>query len=175
MRRQPHRLVFIDETGTNTHMTRLYGRSLKGERLFGTVPYQRSKNQTMIAGLAYDGLVAPWVIDGALNREVFNTWVEKVLAPTLNPGTAVILDNLAVHKSEKAANILKAHKCWFLFLPPYSPDMNPIEMAFSKLKAHLRRIGARSLEQLIEAIGEICDLFTPEECWNYFREAGYAS
>ncbi len=100
------------------------------------------------------------VIDGALNREAFNTWIEKVLAPTLTPGTVVILDNLAVHKSDRAADILKAHKCWFLFLPPYSPDLNPVEMAFSKLKAHLRRIGARSLEQLIEAIGEVCDLFT---------------
>ena len=89
--------------------------------------------------------------------------------------SVVILDNLATHKSDHAAQMLKAHGCWFLFLPAYSPDLNPIEMAFSKLKAHLRRIGARTFDQLIEAIGEICDLFTPDECWNFFKAAGYAS
>ena len=103
------------------------------------------------------------------------TYIEKVLAPELEPGTVVILDNLATHKSEKAAATLKAKDCSFLFLPPYSPDLNPIEMAFSKLKAHLRKIGARTFDQLIRAVGDICDLFTEDECWNYFKAAGYAS
>ena len=175
MRKQPQRLVFIDETGTNTNMTRTRGRSMKGKRLSDTAPFRRSKNQTLIAGLACEGLIAPWVISGAMHRDAFDTYIEKVLVPTLKPGTVVILDNLATHKSDKAAEILKENGCWFLFLPPYSPDLNPIEMAFSKLKAHLRRIGARTFDQLIEAIGEICDLFTSEECWNFFDAAGYAS
>ena len=172
---QPHRLIFLDETGTNTRMAREYGRSLRGERLKGSAPFRRRGNQTLIAGLSYDGIVAPWVISGAMDRDAFDTYIEKVLIPELEPGSVVILDNLATHKSDHAAQMLKAHGCWFLFLPAYSPDLNPIEMAFSKLKAHLRRIGARTFDQLIEAIGEICDLFTPDECWNFFKAAGYAS
>ena len=175
MRKQPHRLVFIDETGTNINMTRIYGRSLKGQRLLAITPFRRWANQTMIAGLTCEGLIAPWVLPGAMDREAFNIYIEKVLAPELEPGTVVILDNLATHKSKHAAGILKTHGCWFLFLPAYSPDLNPIEMAFSKLKAHLRKIGARTIDQLIDAIGSICDLFTPEECWNFFKTAGYAS
>jgi len=175
MRAEPHRLIFIDETGTNTKMIRAYGRSLKGQRLRASTPFRRWHHQTLIAGLSCDGLVAPWLIPGALNRDAFDIYIEKVLIPELAPGSVVILDNFSVHKSDKAAELLKAHGCWFLFLPPYSPDLNPIEMAFSKLKAHLRRIGARTIEQLIEAVGEICTLFSPDECWNYFRTAGYAS
>ena len=175
MREQPHRLIFLDETGTNTKMTRKYGRSLRGERLKGTAPLRRGRNQTLIAGLSQQGIVAPWVISGAMDREAFDTYVEKVLIPELEPGSVVILDNLSVHNSQKAANMLKAHECWFLFLPAYSPDLNPIEMAFAKLKAHLRRIGARTFDQLIEAIGEICDLFTPQECHNFFKATGYTS
>ena len=127
----------------------------------------------MIAGLAHNRLVAPWVIEGAMNRKAFDTYIEKGLLPELQPGTVVILDNLSVHKSDKAAELLRTRGCWFLFLPPYSPDLNPIEMAFSKLKAHLRKIGARTFDQLIEAIGQICDLFSPEECQNYFQASGY--
>lgn len=175
MRAQPHRLIFLDETGTNTKMTREYGRSLRGQRLKGTAPFRRWGNQTLIAGLSCDGIVAPWVISGAIDRDAFDTDVEKVLIPELHPGSVVILDNLATHKSDAAAQMLKSHGCWFLFLPAYSPDLNPIEMAFSKLKAHLRRIGARTFDQLIHAIGEICDLFTPDECWNFFAAAGYTS
>ena len=110
-------------------------------------------------------------MDGA----AFETWVETQLAPTLRKGDVVILDNLNVHKSAKAAETLRAHSAWFLFLPRYSPDLNPIEMAFAKLKAHLRRIGARTLDALWRAVGEICDLFDPDECWNFFKEAGYVS
>ena len=175
MRASPERLIFLDETGTDTTMTRTHGRCPKGQRLKGSAPFRRWGNQTLIASLSSEGIVAPWVISGAMDRDAFDTYIEKVLAPELEPGTVVILDNLATHKSDKAAALLKDNGCWFLFLPPYSPDLNPIEMAFSKLKAHLRRIGARTFDHPLSAIGEICNLFTPEECWNFFTAAGYTS
>lgn len=110
-------------------------------------------------------------MDGA----AFATYVREVLIPEIEPGTVVICDNLATHKNVEAAAALRAHGCWFLYLPPYSPDLNPIEQAFSKLKAHLRKVGARTFTDLLSAIGDICDLYTPDECWNYFVNAGYAS
>jgi transposase len=181
MRRQPfmrersQRLVFIDETSVKTNMTRLHGRSVIGERLFGVAPFGRWQTQTFIAGLTREALIAPWVIGGAMDRAAFDIYVETQLAPSLMPGTVVILDNLSTHKSPKAAEILKANGCWMLFLPAYSPDLNPIEMAFSKLKAHLRRIGARSYDTLMQALGHICSIFDPDECWNFLKAAGYAS
>lgn len=117
---------------------------------------------------------APWLINQPMNRVLFETYVETQLAPTLRPGDVVILDNLSSHKSEKAKAILKEAGAWFLSLPPYSPDLNPIEMAFAKLKAHLRRMGARTIDDLWRAIGNICDLYHPDECWNYLKAAGYA-
>lgn len=175
MRQEPHRLVFIDETSVKTNLTRLRGRSPLGERLYGTAPFGKWRTQTFIAGLTCDALIAPWVIEGAMNGPAFDTYIETQLAPLLEPGTLVILDNLNTHKSPRAAEVLKYRGCWFLFLPPYSPDLNPIEQAFSKLKAHLRRIGARTYDDLINAIGNICDIFEPNECWNFFKAAGYAS
>jgi transposase len=175
MQQQPHRFVFLDETGVNTKMVRLYGRSRKGERLPASAPFGHWKTHTFIAGLRCHELTAPWVIDGPISRSAFDRYIETQLAPTLSRGDVVILDNLAVHKSAKAAACLKARGAWFLFLPAYSPDLNPIEQAFSKLKAHLRKIGARTVEALWQAIGAICDLFTPQECWNYLKAAGYAS
>ena len=175
MRQEPHRLIFVDECGTKTNMTRARGRARCGERVHDHAPLRYKGSQTFIAGLRYDCLVAPWVLDGPINRTSFDIWVETQLAPTLLKGDVVILDNLAVHKSPRAAAILRERGAWFLFLPPYSPDLNPIEMAFAKLKAHLRRIGARTLDVLWRAIGEICDLFDPDECWNYFKAAGYVS
>ena len=142
MREEVHRLVFLDETGTTTKMTRLRGRARRGGRLKADAPFGHWATQTFIAGLRCDGLTAPWVVDQPMNRQIFDTYVETQLAPTLQQGDVVILDNLASHKSEKAEAILKQRGAWFLFLPPYSPDLNPIEMAFAKLKAHLRRIGA---------------------------------
>ncbi len=174
MRAAPGRLVFIDETGTTTKMTRLRGRSRRGTRLEADAPFGHWKTQTFIAGLRCDGLTAPWVLDGPMNRAAFEAYIETQLAPTLSPGDIVILDNLSSHKSEKAARILKQRGAWFLFLPPYSPDLNPIEMAFSKLKAHLRAIKARTFDELWRAIGDITDLYTPSECWNYLKAAGYA-
>ena len=175
MRDQPARLVFVDETAVTTKMVRLRGRSRRGTRLPGAAPFGHWHTQTFIAGLRCDALTAPWVVDKALDRTAFDLWVETQLAPTLSSGDVVILDNLPVHKSAKAARILRDHGAWFLFLPPYSPDLNPIEMAFSKLKAHLRAAGARTFDTLWRAIGSICDLFSPQECWNYFCAAGYAS
>ncbi|MDH7975918.1 transposase [Sphingomonas sp. AR_OL41] len=114
-------------------------------------------------------------MDAPINRKIFEAYVETQLAPTLSPGDVVILDNLSSHKSEVAKAILRERGAWFVFLPPYGPDLNPIEMNFAKLKAHLRRIKARSIDDLWRAVGNICDLYTPEECWNFLKQAGYAS
>lgn len=175
MRAEPHRLVFVDETSVKTNFTRLRGRCPVGGRLYGAAPFGKWDTQTFIAGLTSHGLVAPWIIDGAINTAAFEAYIQTQLAPLLAPRTVVILDNLNVHKSLHAAETLKQRKCWFLFLPSYSPDLNPIEMAFSKLKAHLRRIGARTYDQLTDALGETCSLFKPAECWNFFKAAGYTS
>jgi transposase len=174
MRRSPQRLVFIDETSVNTKMTRLRGRSRRGQRLKADAPFGKWGTQTFIAGLRHDGMTAPWIIHGAMNRNAFNTYIETQLVPTLQPGDVVILDNLSVHKSAKAEAAIKARGAWMLFLPQYSPDLNPIEMAFSKLKAHLRKASARTFDALIDAIGDICCLFDPHECWNFFKAANYA-
>ena len=174
MKKRPERLVFIDETGTTTKMTRLRGRARRGQRLRMKAPFGHWGTQTFIAALRHDGLTAPWVIDTPMNRSIFEAYVETQLAPTLKPGDMVILDNLPSHKSEKAKAILKERGAWFLFLPPYSPDLNPIEMAFSKIKAHLRAAAARTFDTLTKALGSICNLFNRTECWNFFNAAGYA-
>lgn len=175
MRCEPGRLVFIDETSVNTKMTRLRGRARKGRRLKARAPFGKWGTQTFIAGLRHDALTAPWVIPGAMDRKAFDTYIETQLAPTLKPGDVVILDNLSVHKSAKAEAAVRARGAWLLFLPQYSPDLNPIEMAFAKLKAHLRRLAARSFDTLIQAIGDICNLYQPIECQNYFNAAGYGA
>ena len=133
MRQQPHRLVFLDETYVNTKMTRLCGRSRRGQRLHMKAPFGHWKTHTFIAGLRCSELSAPWVIDGPITRLAFEAYIETQLAPTLHTGDVVILDNLAVHKSKKAAECLKRRGAWFLFLPAYSPDLNPIEQAFAKI------------------------------------------
>lgn len=168
-----HRLVFIDETSVNTKLYRVRGRGARGVRIHDTGPMGGWKTQTFIAGLRQTELIAPWVLDGPMNKAAFETYIETQLVPQLNPGDVVILDNLSSHKSTKAAEALKRAGCWFLFLPAYSPDLNPIEMAFSKPKAHLRRIGAPTIEELQNAIASTLDLFSPEECENYFNAAGY--
>jgi len=175
MRLEPGRLVFIDETSLNTKMTRVRGRARRGRRLKASAPYGKWGTQTLIAGLRHDGLSAPWVIPGAMDRTAFNVYVETQLAPILQPGDVVILDNLSVHKSATAEAAVRARGAWMLFLPQYSPDLNPIEMAFSKLKAHLRKAAARTFDALFEALHDICDLFKPHECRNFFKAAGYAS
>jgi transposase len=173
MRGNRGRLVFVDETGTTTKMTRLRGRSMKGERLNSKAPFGHWGTQTFVAGLRCDGLIAPFVVDAPMSRAIFETYVETQLAPALRPGDVVIMDNLSSHKSPLADAMISAKGAWVLFLPPYSPDLNPIEMAFSKLKAHLRATAARTIDGLWKAIGNICALFTPEECSNYFNADGY--
>lgn len=175
MRKRADRLVFIDETGTTTKMTRLRGRARRGQRLKMKAPFGHWGTQTFIAALRHDGLTAPWVIDAPMNRRTFEIYVETQLAPTLKRGDVVILDNLPAHKSEKAKAILKRRGAWFLFLPPYSPDLNPIEMAFAKLKAHLRTAKARTIDALWQAVGNICNLYSPDECRNYLKHAGYVA
>jgi transposase len=175
MRQEPHRLVFLDETYVNTKMTRLRGRSRKGQRLRMSAPFGHWTTHTFLAGLRCHELSAPWIVEGPITRSAFDTYIETQLAPTLCKGDVVILDNLAVHKSEKAAQCLRRRGAWFLFLPAYSPDLNPIEQAFAKIKAHLRKAEARTLDALWRTLGEICNLFEPQECWNYLKAAGYAS
>ena len=167
------RLVFIDETSLNTKLIKTSGWAPVGQRLIDHAPFGHWKTQTFIAALRHDGLTAPWVIDAAMNRKRFETYVETQLAPTLNKGDVVILDNLSSHKSADAEKLLKSIGAWFLFLPPYSPDLNPIEMAFSKLKALIRKAAARTYDELWQATGAVCELFSEEECMNYFTAAGY--
>jgi len=173
MRLEPHRLIFIDATGTTTKMTRLRGRCLRGQRLRSKAPFGPWMTQTFIAGLRRDRLTAPFVVNAPMDRRIFETYVERELTPTREKGDVVIMDNLPAHKSKAAEKAIKARGAWVLFLPPYSPDLNPIEMAFAKLKAHLRASAARTIDTLWQEIGHICDLFAPEESQNYFTAAGY--
>jgi len=168
----PERVVFIDETSVKTSLTRLRGRSLRGTRLTASAPFGSWGAQTLIAGPTHADLIAPWVIEGALGGPAFAACVREVPVPEIEPGTAVVPDNLATHRNKEAEAALRAHGCRFLYLPPYSPDLNPIEMAFAKLKAHPRRIGARSFAGPFGAPGDVCDLFAPEACWNHFKAAG---
>jgi transposase len=173
MRLEPHRLIFLDETGTTTKMTRLRGRCLKGQRLRVKAPFGPWMTETFVTGLRCDRLTAPFVVNAPMDRRIFEAYVEKELAPTLAKGDIVIMDNLPAHKSKAAEKAIKATGAWILFLPPYSPDLNPIEMAFAKLKAHLRARAARTIDALWQEIGRICVLFDPAECQNYFAAAGY--
>jgi transposase len=165
--------VFLDETGATTKMARRHGRAVRGERLRASVPHGHWKTTTFIGGLRLSGMTAPMVLDGPMTAAWFLAYVEQVLVPTLAPGDIVILDNLAAHKSAAARDAIEATGATMLFLPPYSPDLNPIENAFSKLKALLRKAAARTLEQLWNAIAHAIDAFTPAECANYFAAAGY--
>ena len=171
----PDRLVFIDETGTSTKMARLRGRAPHGERLVGKVPQGHWKTTTFVAGLRSTALTAPCVIDGPMNGNAFLAYVEQVLAPTLKPGDVVVLDNLSAHKMPGIREAIEAAGAKLLYLPPYSPDFNPIEQLFAKLKALLRNAAERSVEDLWYRIARLLDAFLPDECANYFRNAGYAA
>ncbi len=170
---RPERLVFIDETGAKTNMARLRGRSRRGRRLNVSLPWGHWKTTTFVAGLRTSGLVAPMVLDRAMNGAAFKAYVEQVLAPSLTPGDIVIMDNLSSHKVDGVRKAIKAAGAYLLYLPPYSPDLNPIEQAFAKFKALLRKVSARTVDDLWAAIAEIIELFPPEECANYFRNSGY--
>ncbi|MES2494425.1 MAG: IS630 family transposase [Pseudomonadota bacterium] len=169
----PERLVFIDETWASTNMARRHGRCRRGERLRSGVPHGHWKTTTLVAGLRRTGMVAPMVLDGPINRDAFVAYVRQVLVPDLSPGDIVIMDNLSSHKAPAAREAIEAAGAKLLFLPPYSPDFNPIEQAFSKLKAHLRKAAERTIHGLWNAIGRILDLYPPHECANYFANAGY--
>ncbi|HCH72062.1 MAG TPA: hypothetical protein DFK19_08425 [Ochrobactrum sp.] len=155
-----------------TNMTPIRGRSRKGQRLQADAPFGKWNTQTFIAGLRCDAITAPFVVDGTMDGEKFDIYVRTQLAPTLTPGDVVIWDNLNVHKSPRAAAAIAEKGAWILFLPQYLPDKNPIEMAFSKLKSLLRKAKARTYDDLWKAVGKVCGLFSPQECWNYFKAAG---
>ncbi len=165
----PARLVFIDETATSTNMVRLRGRCSRGERLIGSVPHGHRKTITLVAGLRHDRIVAPFVIDGAMNGSTFLTYVERCLVPTLNRRDIVIIDNLPAHKVAGVTDAIKA------VLPPYSPDLNPIEQLFSKLKALLRKAAERTIPRLWRKIRSLLRTVSAAECLNFLRHAGYAS
>ena len=170
----PAAFVFIDETGASTKMVRHYGWGLRGERLVDAAPHGHWRTTTFVAGLRSTGLVAPMVLDGPMTSEAFQAYVEQVLAPALSPGDVVVLDNLAPHKTAGVREAIRATGASLLYLPPYSPDLNPIEQAFAKLKALLRQAGARTRETLWATIGRLLERFSPDECCNYIRNAGYA-
>lgn len=170
----PARLVFLDETGAATNMARRYGRCPRGQRLVAAVPHGHWKTTTFVAGLRRHGLTAPLVVDGAMTGEIFRAYVEQILAPTLAPGDIVVMDNLAAHKVAGVREAIEARGASLLYLPPYSPDLNPIEQLFAKLKALLRKAAARTVEALWTAIAQFLDRFPPAECANYIANAGYA-
>jgi transposase len=174
LRLTPSKLVFIDESSVKTNMTRRYGRAKRGHRLVAAAPHGHWKTTTFVGALRCDGLTAPLAIDGAINGEVFLAYVEQVLVPTLKQGDVVIMDNLRVHKIAGVRQAIEAVGASLLFIPPYSPDLNPIELAFSKLKALLRAKAIRTVEALWKALGDLCDSFSPSECANYFRHDGYS-
>jgi len=167
------KLVFIDETWASTAMTRRYGRAPVGERLVGAIPHGHWKTTTFVAALRASGMTAPLVIDGAINGDLFVAYVEQVLVPTLQPGDVVIMDNLSSHKRVRVRQAIEAAGGHLLYLPPYSPDLNPIEQAFAKLKALLRKAQERTLEGLWTFLGRALDAFASAECQNYFRHCGY--
>lgn len=169
----PERLVFIDETWASTNMAPTYGRGPRGARVEGVTPHGHWKTTTFIAALRHDRLTAPCVFDGAINGARFRAWVEQALAPTLAPGDVVVMDNLAAHKVAGIREAIEAKGAELAYLPAYSPDLNPIEQVFAKLKALLRRAGARRVDDLWRAIGRCLDAFTPTECANYLANSGY--
>jgi transposase len=184
----PARLVFVDETGAATNMARRYGRSPRGQRLDGPIPHGDWKTTTFVAGLTSRGFIAPYVLDGAMNGTIFLAWIEQMLAPTLVPGDIVVMDNLPAHKVGGVRKAIEAQGAELLYLPPSgsarspggmsakltgSPDLNPIEQAFAKLKALLRKAAERTVDGLWNAIGLLLDLFQPAECANYLANLGY--
>ncbi len=171
----PARLVFIDETWAKTNMTRTYGRAPRGQRLVAKVPQGRWRTLTFLAALRRDRIDAPCVIDGPINGESFLAYVEQVLVPTLKPGDIVIIDNLGSHKGKAVRHAIRSVGAKLFFLPPYSPDLNPIEQVFAKLKTLLRKAAERTVEATWKRIGGLLTCFSSQECANYFKNAGYAS
>lgn len=169
----PADLVFVDETWASTNMTRRHGRAPRGQRCLASVPHGHWLTTTFVAGLRHDGIVAPCVLDGPVDGDSFRAWVEQFLAPSLRPGDIVVMDNLSSHKVDGVRRAIQATGAHLLYLPPYSPDFNPIEQLFAKLKALLRKIAARSFDALSNAFADALSRFSPAECANYFSAAGY--
>lgn len=169
----PAKLVFIDETGASTKMARIRGRAKRGQRCRAAVPHGHWKTTTFTAGLRLNGMTAPMVLDGPMNGDAFLAYIEQFLAPALVKGDVVIMDNLPAHKVTGVRKAIEDVGATLVYLPPYSPDFNPIEMAFSKFKAILRKAAARTIPELWGVIGEAIDQFKPDECKNYFAAAGY--
>ena len=171
----PARLVFIDETWTRTNIAALRGWAPRGSRLIAKVPDGGWKTMTFLAALRHDRIDAPWLLDGPIDGASFRAYVEKVLVPTLRPGDIVIIDNLGSHKGKAVRQAIRSAGAKLFFLPKYSPDLNPIEQVFAKLKHLLRKAAARTLETICAAIGQLLGAFTPQECANYLGNAGYRS
>ncbi len=168
-------MVFLDETATATNMTRQRGRSPRGQRCVASVPHGHWKSTTFIAGLRHDAITAPLVLDGPMNGAAFLAYIETCLCPTLQPGDIVVADNLSCHKVQGVRAAIEAMGATLRYLPPYSPDLNPIEKMFSKLKALLRKAAKRTMDSLWTEIGRILELFTSNECSNYFASCGYVN
>ena len=168
----PASFVFLDETGASTNMVRRYGWGPKGERL--VAPHGHWRTTTFVAGLRSTGIIAPLVLDGPMTGNAFRAYVEQFLAPSLSPGDVIVMDNLAAHKVAGVHEAIAAAGASILYLPPYSPDLNPIEQFFAKLKALLRKAAARTRDALWDTVGRLLDAFTPAECCNYLQNAGYA-
>jgi transposase len=166
-------LVFVDEMGTNTSLSPLYGWSKKGERAYGSVPRNRGKNTTVLSSMSAEGMGPSLAVEGATNAKVFETYVERVLGPTLRRGQVLVMDNLSAHKGERVRVLIEQRGCEILYLPSYSPDFNPIEEAFSKIKGFLRKVEARSREALLEAIGAAISAITNQDAHGFFEHCGY--
>jgi transposase len=170
----PARLVFIDETWTRTNMAALRGWAPRGSRLIGKVPHGRWRTMTFLAALRHDRITAPWLLEGPIDGESFATYVEKVLLPTLRQGDIVIMDNLSSHRGKIIRQLIRSAGAKLFLLPKYSPDLNPIEQVFAKLKHLLRKAAARTVEAVCAAIGQLLAAFTADECANYLQNSGYA-
>jgi transposase len=166
-------LVFVDEMGTNTSLSPLYGWAKKGERAYCSVPRNRGKNTTLLSSMSVEGMGPSLAVEGATNREVFETYVERVLAPTLRRGQLVVMDNLSAHQGERVRDLIEGQGCELLYLPSYSPDLNPIEEAFSKIKGLMRKAEARSREALLEAMGMAISALSARDARGFFEHCGY--
>jgi transposase len=169
----PKRLVFVDEMGTNTSLSPIYAYSPRGQRAYCSVPRNRGPNTTLLSCMSVEGMGASLVVAGATNRGVFEAYIERVLSPELRPGQVVVMDNLTAHKGERVRELIEEQGCELPYLPPYSPDFNPIEEAFAKIKALLRRAAARSREALVQTMGAALDAVTAQDAHGFFEHCGY--
>lgn len=170
---EPQRLVFVDECGTHTSLAPIYGYAPKGERLRLSVPGKRGKNTTLLSSMSLGGMGPSLMVEGATTAVVFKTYVEQVLAPSLCPGQVVVMDNLGAHRPKRVRELIEGRGCQLVYMPAYSPDYNPIEEAFAKIKNLLRKAAARTKEALVEAIGSALSAISVQDAWGFFEHAGY--